>query len=137
MLGQASNKRRIAMIQIIKESSRVTVTNYFIEFHYKDDPYAGYSFPANKDRTLALDKMTPEAIINYEHCKVDNCFTEAEFTTNTYSYTDPAVGKCHCGAEVTLSSRYMGAVQCECGQWYNIFGQELKEQKYWEDDDYE
>jgi hypothetical protein len=28
----------------------------------------------------------------------------------------------------------MGACQCEnCGQWYNIFGQELIDPEYWED----
>ena len=125
------------MIQIIKESIRVTATDHYIEFHYKDNPYAGYSFPATKDRTLRVDKMTPDAIANYESCLVDDRLTEAEFTSNTYSYTEPAIGRCHCGRAVVLESRYMGAIQCECGQWYNLFGQELKERRYWEDDDYD
>lgn len=121
------------MLEIIKERSPITRTDYYIEFRYKDDPEAGYCFPANKDRTIALDKMSPEAIANYENCRTDERFTEAEFTANTYSYTEPAVGRCRCGAEVILESQYLGAVQCGCGKWYNIFGQELKEPKYWED----
>lgn len=125
------------MIQIIKESARVTATDYYIEFHCKDDPEAGFCFPANKDHTPMLDKMCTDAIANYESCLTDDRLTAAEFTSNTYSYTEPAIGRCHCGREVVLESRYMGAVQCECGQWYNIFGQELKERKYWEDDEYE
>ena len=121
------------MIQIIKERSRVIASDYCIEFRYKDDPEAGYSFPANKDRTIALDKMTPEAIANYNMCLTDSRFTEAEFITDTRTYTEPAIGKCSCGAEVYLESQYLGAVQCECGKWYNVFGQELREPKYWED----
>jgi hypothetical protein len=121
------------MLEIIKERSKETITEYYIEFRYKDDPEAGYCFPANKDCTLARDKMTHEAIANYEKCLVDNRFTEAEFTTDTRTYYDPAIGKCSCGAEVVLESEYMGAVRCSCGSWYNVFGQELRDPKYWEE----
>ena len=48
---------------------------------------------------------------------------------------NPALGLCSCGKEVVLESDYNGAVQCECGKWYNVFGQELIDPKYWEDDD--
>lgn len=122
------------MIEIIKERTPVTVTDYRIEFKYKDDPEAGYSFPANKDRTPAFDKMSKDAMANYEGCLTDNRFTGAEFITNTRSYTEPAVGKCSCGSEVTLASSYMGAVQCSCGKWYNVFGQSLKDPKYWKEE---
>lgn len=121
-------------MNIIKERTPVTVTDYYIEFFYKDDPNAGFCFPANKDHTLALDKMCPEAMANYESCLTDDRLTEAEFTTNTYTYIEPAVGKCVCGSEVVLESGYDGAVQCECGRWYNIFGQSLRDPKYWEED---
>lgn len=122
------------MLEIIKERTPVTVTDYRIEFHYKDDPEAGYSFPANKDRTPALDKMSKDAMANYESCLTDNRFTGAEFITNTRSYTEPAVGRCSCGSEVILASSYMGAVQCNCGKWYNVFGQSLKDPKYWKEE---
>jgi hypothetical protein len=122
------------MIKIIKERQQVTATDYYLEFFYKDDQNAGFCFPANKDGTPAFDKMCPEAITNYKSCLTDDRLTEEEFTTNTHTYTEPAVGKCSCGREVVLDSDYMGAVRCDCGRWYNLFGQELRDPKYWEED---
>ena len=121
------------MIKIIKERQPVTVTDYYLEFFYKDDPNAGFCFPANKDGTPAFDKMCQSAVDNYKRCLTDDRLTEEEFTTNTHTYTEPAVGKCSCGREVVLDSDYMGAVRCECGRWYNLFGQELRDPEYWED----
>ena len=124
------------MIKIIKERTRETVTEYDIEFNYEDDPNSGFSFPANRDGTVALDRMYPEGIENYKRCCERTDLIGPEFTTRTYSYTEPAVGKCICGREVVLSSEYYGAVSCECGKWYNLFGQELLDPKYWEEDLY-
>lgn len=121
------------MMKIIKERTPITKTEFYIDFNYKDDPNAGYCFPANPDGTPALDKMCPEAVVNYESCLTDNRLTEVEFRKETHTYTEPAVGKCSCGNEVVLDSDYMGAVQCECGRWYNLFGQSLKDPKYWEE----
>ena len=123
------------MLKIIKERTPVTVSDYYIEFKYKDDPEAGFWFPANKDHTPAFDKMTLDAVANYKSCLTDDRLTKAEFTINTMTCTEPAVGKCGCGAEVVLdpTGSYLGAVRCDCGKWYNIFGQELKYPKYWEE----
>ena len=123
------------MIKIIKERTPVKVTEYYIEFKYKDDPEAGFCFPANKDETPALDKMPPEAIANYNSCLTDDRLEGPEFTANTHTYTEPAVGLCSCGKEVVLDADYMGAVRCDCGRWYNLFGQELRDPRYWEEDD--
>lgn len=122
------------MLKIIKERTRETVTEYYIEFSYKDDPDSGFSFPANKDGTVALDKMYPEGIANYKMCCTRTDLIGPDFNTRTYTYSDPAIGKCTCGREVVLDSNYYGAVSCECGRWYNLFGQELLDPKYWEED---
>lgn len=43
----------------------------------------------------------------------------------------------YCGSRVYLGgpgyTPYMGVVQCNCGQWYNIFGQALKPPEDWEE----
>lgn len=122
------------MIKIIKERTPSTITEYYIEFFYKDDPDCGFGFPANRDGTPAFDKMPPEAIENYNLCLKDERLTEPEFRKEVMSYIEPAVGRCVCGAEVVLDSDYAGAVRCECGRWYNIFGQSLRDPKYWEED---
>lgn len=122
------------MLEIIKERTKETVVDYFIDFVNKEDSESGFSFPANSDGTIALDKMPDCAKANYEMCLSDDRFIGPEFNTRTFTYTDPAVGKCVCGKEVILESGYYGAVSCECGRWYNLFGQELKDPKYWEED---
>ena len=126
------------MIKIIKEREPVTIKEYFIEFKYKDDPNAGFCFPVTVHGEPDFNSMTSEAQANYKACLTDNRLTEAEFTTSTHTYTEPAVGKCICGSLVTLDADYMGAVRCECGRWYNVYGQRLKDPEYWErdDDDY-
>jgi hypothetical protein len=123
------------MLKIIKERTPETIIDYTIEFEYKDDPTSGFVFPANSDGTPALDKMPPEAKANYEKCLTDDRLTEAEFKVRKHTYMNPAVGECICGREVVLDADYMGAVQCECGRWYNLFGQELRDPEYWERDD--
>jgi hypothetical protein len=122
------------MIKIIKERTPVTVKEYYIEFNYKDDPEAGFCFPATIHGDPDFASMPPEAIANYEACLTDDRLTEAEFEVREWTYVQPAVGECSCGQEVVLESGYEGATQCECGRWYSIFGQSLKDPKYWEED---
>ena len=122
------------MIKIIKEREPVTIKEYFIEFKYKDDPDAGFCFPAFSNRDPDLVHMTSEALANYESCFKDDRLEGPEFTKNEFTYMEPAVGKCICGSLVTLDSDYQGAVRCECGRWYNLFGQSLKDPEYWEED---
>ena len=122
------------MITIIKERTPVTITEYYIEYFYKDAPESGFIFPATKDGEPDFDRMPPEARKNYEACLTDESFLEPEFTIDKRTYTEPAVGLCTCGREVELASDYTGAVQCECGRWYNVFGQELRDPKYWEEE---
>ena len=124
------------MLTIIKERTRETVTEYSIEFRYKDDPNVGFGFPATSDGTIDLDVMSEAAEPNYEKCLTDVRLSGPNFTTRTYSYVDPAVGKCTCEREVVLDEQhnYLGAVKCDCGRWYNLFGQELVDPKYWEED---
>lgn len=122
------------MLNIIKERTPETITEYYLDFIYKEDPEAGYCFPANKDGTPAFDQMCPEAKANYERCLTDERLIGPELRKEVRTYMNPAVGKCSCGSEVVLDSDYYGAVRCDCGRWYNLFGQSLKDPKYWEED---
>ena len=122
------------MLKILKERQPTTIKEYFIEFYYKDDPNAGFCFPAYPNGDPDFSSMTSEAQANYEACLKDERLTEAEFTTSVHTYTEPAEGRCICGNRVVLDTDYMGAVRCECGRWYNLFGQSLRDPKYWEED---
>lgn len=123
------------MIKIIKDREPETIIDYTIEFIYKDDPGAGFCFPALPNGEPDFKNMPEEAILNYNSCLNDDRLDGPEFHKNKRTYMNPAVGKCVCGAEVVLDCGHDGAVQCECGRWYNLFGQSLKDPKYWEEDD--
>ena len=126
------------MIKIIKERTPETIKEYYINFWYKDDMNAGFCFPANKSEEPDFSSMSPEAKANYNACLTDERLTEAEFEPREYTYINPAIGLCTCGKEVVLEGGYEGATQCECGRWYNLFGQSLIDPKYWyrDEDDY-
>jgi hypothetical protein len=79
--------------------------------------------------------MGPEAKANYEACLKDERLSEGEFEVREWTYMEPAVGKCICGKEVVLEGFYEGATRCECGRWYNVFGQSLLDPKYWDERD--
>jgi hypothetical protein len=123
------------MLKIIEERTLEIVKEYYINFWYKDDPEAGFCFPATRSGEPDFSCMSPEAKANYEACLTDERLTEAEFEPREYSYINPAIGLCSCGKEVVLECDHAGAVRCECGRWYNLFGQELRDPEYWEEDD--
>ena len=122
------------MIKIIKERTPEVIKEYYIEYRYKDDPEAGFYFPATPKGFPDFDRMGPEMLDNYNACLTDSRLTEPEFEVIEHTYINPAVGQCVCGAEVVLDADYCGAVRCDCGRWYNLFGQSLVDPKYWEED---
>jgi hypothetical protein len=122
------------MLKIVRERTPAIITEYYLEFKYKDDPNAGFCFPATHTGDPDFDRMGDEAIANYQACLTDKRLTEEEFTRHKWTYMNPAIGICSCGRDVVLECDHAGAVRCECGKWYNLFGQELLDPKYWEED---
>ena len=113
-------------------SQRIINTDYELEFLYPGRD-GGFSFPCRKDGSLY--PMTEAAKINYEWCvsNEDKFEVYNKITSRKYASTDPAHGRCECGREVYLTNQYYGACQCECGRWYNLFGQELNPPDMWEE----
>ena len=122
------------MLKLIKQRTPVKFREYTIEYRYKDDPNAGFTFPATRHGDPDFSCMGREMRANYEACLTDKRLTEGEFTKHEWTYMEPALGICSCGREVTLECDHAGAVRCECGKWYNLFGQELRDPEYWEED---
>jgi hypothetical protein len=123
------------MITFIKARERKELKYKTIDFEYRNCAGSGFTFSATEDGNPDFSKMTPQAALNYQYC-IDNpeLFYPPQVIIHTRVYTEPAIGRCLCGAEVILESQYLGARQCDkCGRWYNIFGQELKDPDYWED----
>jgi len=116
----------------LKPRKRVEETTYSIEF--TDVNGCGFSFDADENGnplfgSEAAKQNYESALATPEDWRVFNRFTE-----NRHSYMEPASGTCSCGETVELVDEYMGACQCgKCGQWYNMFGQELLPPSMWEE----
>lgn len=116
-------------------SHKVTEVRYEVNFFNHKD--GGYGFPCDENGNINKETMCKEAIQNYEYCLAHpeefHVFNKIEKIES--SYREPAHGICKCGEEVVLVDEYMGSCQCEnCGQWYNLFGQELLPPSQWEED---
>jgi hypothetical protein len=120
-------------IEIIQERRRVTQRDYSLEFRRKDDPNAGFTFPCDKDGNPMLDECNTKSYL-YATQEHPERYGKPFIEKRSWAYWEPAVGRCRCGEHVTLQNEYMGACQCpKCGQWYNLFGQELLPPEQWEE----
>jgi len=115
------------MAQIISHREYHEEKVYHLSFHWYGFPGAGFWFPCDKDGNLDEKwKDSPSYLkcINGEHDVVADgvvCYT--------HRWTDPAILKCDCGAEVDL---YGFTNTChECGADYNMSGQRLAPRSQW------
>ncbi len=110
-----------------------TITEY--EICFDDGANNGFGFPCDKDGNL-LHCVPDCAKENFAWCKEHpEKFTRFnKIVRFDRKYREPAHGTCSCGRELTLYDEYCGACSCECGKWYNLFGQELLPPDQWEDD---
>lgn len=101
---------------------------------FDDGAGTGLDFPCDENGNLAdlteLAKKSLEDCLKHpERFKQWNQVVETEIQVRE----DP-VGVCECGREFILSDSYLGACQCPgCGQWYNLFGQELLPPGKWDE----
>lgn len=141
------------MLKIISQRHKETHAQFRLQFDLKDEPKGnGYSFPLlKKSKTpVPCKEIAP---LEYIECSEKECswwknylkikddrehYNEPYIYTEKREWIEPAKGICHCGETVYLTDEYMGACQCgNCGQWYNMFGQEINNPDEWEDDYYD
>jgi hypothetical protein len=126
------------MLEIIRERHRAERVEHCLAF--TDNDGCGYNFDCDENGNVIFN---PE----FEECQRQNyeaamaAGPEAfplEFNHHTvrrFRYTENAIGRCRCGEEFELYDQYQGACPCpKCGQWYNMFGQELVDPEHWVDD---
>ena len=122
---------------IVRPERKLEVT-YGLRFFV--DAGGGSEFPCDADGNVKLNSMTEAVKNNYKSCLAHpEKFLYAYNKVHKYSRwtKNTPYGTCHCGERVYLFDEYMGACQCgECGQWYNLFGQELLPPSDWEGLDY-
>ena len=103
---------------------------------FDDGINSGFWFPCDELGNL-LPGMHENARENYEFCMANqNSFVRAnEVVSFKQHVREAATGTCHCGNRMELYDQYYGTCQCDkCGQWYNLFGQELLPPDEWEED---
>lgn len=121
------------MLRNIVPRERKTIIEY--ELCFDDGSNNGFGFPCDAHGTVV--GLQPEAVANLawcmEHPEKFERFNEV--VRYVRSYTEPARGRCSCGAEVVLYDEYYGACKCpKCDRWYNLYGQELLPPDQWEQD---
>lgn len=122
------------MIKDFRPSERVTITEYELVFYHEYG--CGLGFPCDKDGNIIGELQEPaqrnlnDALAHPE--KYPYAWNKVEKTVR--SYREPASGICKCGVRISLTNDYYGACECpECGQWWNLFGEELKNPERWND----
>lgn len=100
-----------------------------------DDGFGnGFSFPCTPNGEPILTDCNRR---NYEFALAhpERFERHKVVVESKWSYKENATGTCRCGKRIELFDEYMGACQCpNCGQWYNLFGQELNPPEQWEED---
>ncbi|WP_027406137.1 hypothetical protein [Anaerovibrio sp. RM50] len=121
------------MLKNIVRPEEEKIVEHVVEFYYEDGQ-GGYSFPCDENGKPDFDDMTEGAIKNYHMC-MDNPQKFGSYNkmrTRVRYFKPSSYGTCHCGNTVYFENEYMGACQCDkCGQWYNLFGQELLPPEQW------
>lgn len=109
------------------------------ELQFFSKPNCGFAFPCDSQGNIYWEQMSCDARTNYEYAIAHPekfPFAYNEVYTWENSYTEPAQGDCLCGEHIYLYDEYLGACSCpNCGQWYNLFGQELNDPATWANGD--
>ena len=122
------------MIENYTPSKKETKIRYRLLFY--EDKNGGFSFDCDENGNL-LDSVSEKGRENYKKClqnpeKYKYAFNELE--ADEYEEKTEATGKCICGKRITLYDQYLGACACpKCGQWWTLFGQEIKPVERWND----
>ena len=101
---------------------------------FDDGRADGFAFPCDKDGNV-LDGLEPAAQETLRYCLAhpEKFARFNQVVSRVWRSIEPARGTCSCGETVVLDNPYIGACQCEkCGQWYNLFGEELLPPEQWE-----
>ena len=122
-------------MKIIQKRQNHTEYDYALFFaHTKNGEIIergwGYSFPCDENGVVDTTNMHPAALENFAHCVAgDHDVAEPYVERYVRRWTDPAIGICdRCGEEVPLHSF---TNECDCGELYNSFGQQLAPREQW------
>jgi hypothetical protein len=121
-------------MNIISKGQRVRVEKYALNFEWKDQPGAGFSFPCDKQDNLIHEQIASTARGNLNRClSGEYAVVPIGVVDCSHTYWEPARGRCDCGTIVILNSSWTNS--CErCGREYNGVGQLLAPRSQWGDE---
>ena len=119
-------------MEIIKDSWVEENIYFTLDYIFREDPTGGLSFPCDKDGKIT--KLNPGAEENLKYAQEHpEIYDGPRVIKHRSTYRHNPTIKCKCGKIFELSGFYYGACNCEkCGQWYNLFGQELLPPENWD-----
>lgn len=120
-------------IKIKSHGRRVEEVEYYIFYEWAEELDSGFMFPCNQDGEIDFNEMEQVALDNYQKCENDEYEVVYQgLRRSVNSYWEPAIAECSCGHEVTLESNTNVCEQC--GSYYNMGGQELRDPRQWEEE---
>ena len=102
------------------------------ELVFDDGHNNGYAFPCDEKGNVKF--YNDYARDNYQYCldHPEEFVRWNEITCWERVIHQPNSGVCNCGYKILLENNYLGACECEhCGQWWNVWGQELLPPERW------
>lgn len=120
-------------MQIIRKRERIEEKHYDLVFHYVDMSSAGFRFACESNGHVDTTGDREAAINNYNACMSGSVNGRAVVCDGVQEwfkrYTEPAHGRCSCGAIVVLDGF---TNTCDkCGVDYNFAGQLLAPREQW------
>lgn len=98
------------MAEIIRPAHTEHASKQSLEYRYRNDPGAGFSFDLEKGKPVF---KFPEAEANYRWCEEHPEEVEClGVTTRKWSFEEPALARCECGKKIFLQDEYFACCQC-------------------------
>lgn len=115
-------------MEILSKRERVWVDSFMHHFSFVNDPYSGYAFSCDAEGNL-LEELSER----YAQCLAGECdgnkVIDDGIADYSYSYMEPARGRCICGEIVALEGFTNTCDNCE--RDYNLNGSLLASRSQW------
>ena len=123
------------MIKDYREPWTEEIVEYELIFYV--DRTGGLAFPCDEKGNVNRNDLMEPAIKNLDYALAHPehyPYAWNKVEKNVRHYRNPASGICNCGERIDLRNEYLGACECPyCGQWWNLFGQELNNPETWDE----
>jgi hypothetical protein len=114
-------------MKIIRQRERKEEIEYVHDFVSVEDPSRGFAINCSESGQ-PIDKAARERYAELQQDVKAGKLRYKGLRMFAHRWTEPAVGRCHCGREVVLDGF---TNTCRCGSDYNFAGQALAPRSQW------